>query len=69
VDQSESEFPSRLAVRDAIAAAHAVQDRSFAEWQAASPDSVEQESARASFASANEEVNRLLLLYNEYRGR
>jgi hypothetical protein len=69
VEQSESEFPSRLAVRDAIAAAHAVQDRSFAEWQTASPDSVEQESARATFVAANDEVNRLLLLYNEYRGR
>ncbi len=69
MDQSESEYPSRLAVRDAIAAAHAVQDRSFAEWQAASPDSAEQESARASFVTANDEVNRLLVLYNEYRGR
>jgi hypothetical protein len=69
VDQSGSEYPSRLAVRDAVAGAHAVQERSFASWQAASPDSAEQESARVAYAAANDEVNRLLLLYNEYRGR
>ena len=69
MEQTQSEYPSRLAVRDAVAAAHAVQERSFAAWQAASPDTPEQESARASYASANDEVNRLLLLYNEYRGR
>jgi hypothetical protein len=50
-------------------AAHAVQERSFSEWQTASPDSAEQEAARVSFMAANDEVNRLLLLYNEYRGR
>jgi hypothetical protein len=69
VDQTDSAYPSRLAVRDAVIAAHAVQERSFAAWQTASPDSAEQEAARASYASANDEVNRLLLLYNEYRGR
>ena len=66
---TQSEYPSRLAVRDAVAAAHAVQERSFAAWQSASPDSAEQESARVSYAAANDEVNRLLLLFNEYRGR
>ena len=69
MDQSPSEYPSRLAVRDAVVAAHAVQERSFSEWQTASPDSAEQEAARVSFMAANDEVNRLLLLYNEYRGR
>lgn len=69
MDQSQSEFPTRLAVRDAVSAAHAVQERSFAAWLSASPDSAEQESARQSYAAANDEVNRLLLLYNEYRGR
>jgi hypothetical protein len=69
VDQTGSEYPSRLAVRDAIAAAHAVQDRAFGEWQAAVPDSAEQETARVAYATANDEVNRLLLLFNEYRGR
>jgi hypothetical protein len=69
VDQNENEYPSRLAVRDAVAAAHTVQERSFAAWLAASPDSAEQESARQSYGAANGEVSRLLLLYNEYRER
>jgi hypothetical protein len=69
VDQTQSEYPSRLAVRDAVIAAHAVQERAFAEWQAAAADSPEQEAARVSYAAANDEVNRLLLLFNEYRGR
>jgi hypothetical protein len=69
VQQSESEYPSRLAVRDAVIAAHALQERSFAAWQTTSPDSAEQEAARVAYAAANDEVNRLLLLYNEYRGR